>query len=296
MKFKKIGAIDIGSNAMRLLITQVRETEGETFFKKVLLTRLPVRLGQEAFIEQELSKETIAKFLQGMKAYKYLLKVHGVEVFRACATSAMREAKNGSDVVRQAMDKTGIPIEIIDGREEAELIFNGHFKDKLDPDSNYVYIDVGGGSTEITILSEERIIAAKSFKVGTIRLLNNLVKESQWKEMKTWVKQKTKHLDHVEAIGSGGNINKLYKLSEKSYPRPMLYQELKLLKNDLTSLSFEDRISKYNVNPDRADVITLAGEIYFSVMKWSDASIIHVPKIGLTDGIVTDLHAKELTA
>ena len=281
---------------MRLLITQVRETEGETFFKRVSLTRLPVRLGQEAFIEQELSKETIAKFLQGMKAYKYLLKVHGVEVFRACATSAMREAKNGSDVVRQAMDKTGIPIEIIDGREEAELIFNGHFKDKLDPDSNYVYIDVGGGSTEITILSEERIIAAKSFKVGTIRLLNNLVKESQWKEMKTWVKQKTKHLNHVEAIGSGGNINKLYKLSEKSYPRPMLYQELKLLKNDLTSLSFEDRISKYNLNPDRADVITLAGEIYFSVMKWSDASIIHVPKIGLTDGIVTDLHAKELTA
>jgi exopolyphosphatase/guanosine-5'-triphosphate,3'-diphosphate pyrophosphatase len=296
LKFKKIGAIDIGSNAMRLLITQVRESEGETFFKKVSLTRLPVRLGQEAFIEQELSDQTISKFLQGMKAYKYLLQVHDVQVYRACATSAMREAKNGSDVVKKAMDKTGIPIEIIDGREEAELIFNGHFKDKLDPDSNYIYIDVGGGSTEITILSEERIIAAKSFKVGTIRLLNDLVKESHWKEMKTWVKQKTKHLDHVEAIGSGGNINKLYKLSEKSYPRPMIYQELKFLKNDLTALSFEERISKYNLNPDRADVITLAGEIYFSVMKWSDASIIHVPKIGLTDGIVTDLHAKELSA
>ncbi len=292
MKFKKIGAIDIGSNAMRLLITQVREKDGETFFKKVSLTRLPVRLGQEAFIKQELSKETISTFIQGMKAYKYLLKVHGVELFRACATSAMRDAKNGADVVKQAMDKTGIPIEIIDGREEAELIFNGHFKDKLDPDSNYVYIDVGGGSTEITILSEERIIAAKSFKVGTIRLLNDLVNESQWKEMKAWVKQKTKHLNHAEAIGSGGNINKLYKLSDKTYPRPMLYQELKLLKNDLSSMSFEDRINKYNLNPDRADVITLAGEIYFSVMKWSDVSIIHVPKIGLTDGIVTYLHAQ----
>jgi len=291
VKLKKFGAIDIGSNAMRLLISQVRETEEEIFYKKVGLVRLPIRLGQEAFLKKEISEETIERFINGMKAYQYLLKVHEVESFRACATSAMREAKNGESVVDQILEETGIPIEIIDGKHEAELIFNGHFKDRLEPESNYIYVDVGGGSTEITILSDEKIVDAKSFKVGTIRLLNDLVSEAEWKRMKSWVKRKTKELDHVEMIGSGGNINKLYKLTDKSYPRPLLYHELKALKSDLSGLTYEQRISKYNLNPDRADVIVLAAEIYYSVMKWSDASILHVPKIGLTDGIVTQLYS-----
>jgi exopolyphosphatase/guanosine-5'-triphosphate,3'-diphosphate pyrophosphatase len=291
VKLKKFGAIDIGSNAMRLLISQVRETEEEIFYKKVGLVRLPIRLGQEAFLKKEISEETVERFINGMKAYQYLLKVHEVESFRACATSAMREAKNGELVVNHILTHTGIPIEIIDGKHEAELIFNGHFKDRLEPDSNYFYVDVGGGSTEITILSDEKIVDAKSFKVGTIRLLNDLVSEAEWKRMKSWVKRKTKELDHVEMIGSGGNINKLYKLTDKSYPRPLLYHELKSLKSDLSDLTYEQRISKYNLNPDRADVIVLAAEIYYSVMKWSDASILHVPKIGLTDGIVTQLYS-----
>lgn len=292
MKLKKFGAIDIGSNAMRLLISQVREIDEDIFYKKVGLVRLPIRLGQEAFLKKEISEETIERFINGMKAYQYLLKVHQVESFRACATSAMREAINGEKVVRQILDETGIDIEIIDGKHEAELIFNGHFKDRLEPDSNYIYVDVGGGSTEITILSDEKIVDAKSFKVGTIRLLNDLVSEAEWKKMKSWIKQKTKELDHLEMIGSGGNINKLYKLTNKTYPRPLLYHELKALKTELSDLTFEQRISKFNLNPDRADVIVLAAEIYYSVMKWSDASILHVPKIGLTDGIVNQLYTE----
>ena len=289
MKLKKFGAIDIGSNAMRLLISQVREVNDEVVYKKVALIRLPIRLGQEAFLGKQISSETTERFINGMQAYQYLLKVHGVEKYRACATSAMREAKNGQKLVKRVLEETKIPIEIIDGKHEAELIFNGHFKDRLEPESNYIYVDVGGGSTEITILADEKIIAAESFKIGTIRLLNDLVSESEWKRMKSWVKEKTKSLDHVEMIGSGGNINKLYKLTDKAYPRPLLYHELKSLKNELSNLSYEDRMNKYNLNPDRADVIVLAAEIYFSIMKWSDASILHVPKIGLTDGIVTQL-------
>lgn len=294
MKLQKFGAIDIGSNAMRLLIAQVLEDEDGVNFKKVSLVRLPIRLGQEAFTDKKISDDTYTRFIQGMMAYKYLLEVHQVVAFKACATSAMREAKNGKKIVDEIKDKTGIDVEIIDGKVEAEYIFNGHFHDQLDNDSNYIYVDVGGGSTEVTILSNGQIKSSKSFKIGTIRLLNEMVTDTDWAKMKAWIKTQTKALDHVEMIGSGGNINKLYKLAGKTTPRPMLYHELKQIKNELSTLSFEQRMKKYKLNPDRSDVIVLAGEIYFSAMKWSDASIIHVPKIGLTDGIVMDLYQKHI--
>ena len=279
---------------MRLLISQVLEDTDGISFKKVSLIRLPIRLGQEAFTDKKITEETYTRFIQGMLAYKYLLEVHDVVAFKACATSAMREAKNGKKIVDEIKEKTNINIEIIDGKEEAEYIFNGHFHDQLDSDSNYIYVDVGGGSTEVTILSNGMIKASKSFKIGSIRLLNEMVTDTDWAKMKSWIKSQTKTLDHVEMIGSGGNINKLYKLAGKSSPRPMLYHELKQIKMELESLSYEQRMKKYKLNPDRADVIVLAGDIYFSAMKWSDASIIHVPKIGLTDGIIMDLYKKQV--
>ena len=292
MNYKKLAAIDIGSNAMRLLISLIIEEGNEVDFKKTALVRLPIRLGQEAFTNKNISEDTIQRFLDGMQAFKYLMKVHGVVEYRACATSAMREAENGLSVVDMIKDQTDIDIEIIDGQLEAKIIFEAHFKDKMDPDANFIYVDVGGGSTEITILSKGEIQDTKSFKVGTIRLLNETVDENEWKRMKAWVKESTNSLHHVEMIGSGGNINKIYKLLNKEYPRPMLYHELKIMKQALSRMSFEERMRNYRLNPDRADVIVPASEIYFNVMKWSDCSILHVPKIGLSDGIIQGIYNK----
>ncbi|NEQ49939.1 MAG: exopolyphosphatase [Leptolyngbya sp. SIO3F4] len=275
---------------MRLLIVNVLEDGADVRFKKVALIRLPVRLGQEVFAKRTISSETRERFLEGMRAFYYLLRVHGVTHFRAFATSAMREAKNSQELVDQVQDLTGIEIGVIDGKTEANIIFSGHFQEQLEPDSNYVYVDVGGGSTEITILHQGDVQASRSFRLGTLRMLNGMAQEDEWKQMKTWIKTQTGGLDHVEMIGSGGNINKLYKLSDKKYPRPLLYHELKAIKNQLAALTFEARIKQYGLNPDRADVIVPAAEIYFSVMKWSDCSILHVPKIGLADGVIMELY------
>lgn len=286
MIYKKLAAIDIGSNAIRLLICGVIGNPKNHNYKKVALIRLPIRMGKEAFVEGKISDETQERFLDGMKAYSYLMKVHNVESFKACATSAMREAKNGRAIAERVREETGIDIEIIDGKREAEIIFNGHFKENIDEDSNYVYVDVGGGSTEISILSNNEIYDSKSFNLGTLRLLNGLSKDADWKEMKSWIKEKTSHLNHVEMIGSGGNINKIYKLTDKKYPRPLLYHELKITRQSLSKMSYEERMQNLKLNPDRADVIVPASDIYFNAMKWSDSSIMHVPKIGLADGMI----------
>lgn len=290
MNYKKLAAIDIGSNAMRLLISLVIEEGKEVDFKKTALIRLPIRLGQEAFTDKKISEQTIERFMDGMQAFKYLMRVHEVVGYRACATSAMREAENGNSVVEMIREKAGIDVEIIDGDLEAQIIFNAHFKDKMDPESNYIYVDVGGGSTELTILSKGEIKNKHSFKVGTIRSLNGTVDDAEWRKLKSWVKESTGSLDHLEMIGSGGNINKIYKLLNKEYPRPLLYHELKIMKQALSRMSFEERMKNYRLNPDRADVILPASEIYFNVMKWSDCSIMHVPKIGLSDGIIQGLY------
>lgn len=292
LNIKKYAAIDIGSNAMRLLICMVVEDSERTDFKKVSLVRLPIRLGQEAFTSHSLLKETIVKFLDGMKAFKIIMDIHGIADYMAVATSAMREAENGEKVVKKIKESTGIDINIIDGKLEAEIIFKAHFRNSSYLDCNYVYVDVGGGSTEITILSGPTILASKSFKIGTIRMMNDMVSKEKWKEMKDWVKIQTAPLEHIEMIGSGGNINKIYKLMEAEYPQPVLYHEFKAMRQTLTKMSYDQRIKTFQLNPDRADVIVPAAEIYYSVMKWADSSILHVPKIGLTDGIVQLLHEK----
>jgi len=292
LKITKYAAIDIGSNAMRLLIEMVVD-DGETVdFNKVSLVRLPIRLGADSFVGHKLGKETIQKFVNGMNAFKLIMEIYGVKDYMAAATSAMREAKNGHKVAEQIFEETGIDIQIIDGKTEADIIFKAHFRSDHIQDHNYIYVDVGGGSTEITVLSGQKIIASQSFKNGTIRLLNQRVPDETWMKMERWVRKETKHLEHVEMIGSGGSINKIYKLMNAVYPKPILYHEFLEMKKKLSAMTYDQRIKIFKLNPDRADVIVPAFEIYYSVMKWADCSILHVPKIGLSDGIIQLLYEK----
>ena len=291
----KFAAIDIGSNAMRLLITNiVEQPDVATQFNKSALIRVPIRLGQDAFTVGEISEENIDRMIDAMKAFKLLMKVYKVEKYKACATSAMREAYNGNEVVDIILEKSEIEIEIIDGKKEAAIIASSDLHNFIKTDQTYLYVDVGGGSTEITILSKHKIIAAKSFKIGTIRLLNDMVTKECWQEMKDWVKSQTYHLEHVEMIGSGGNINKIAKLIKGETPQPILYYEFKAMRQTLMNMSYDQRIKTFQLNPDRADVIVPASKIYYSVMKWADSSILHVPRIGLSDGIVQLLHERYL--
>jgi exopolyphosphatase/guanosine-5'-triphosphate,3'-diphosphate pyrophosphatase len=224
-----------------------------------------------------------------MMAYKYLMKSHQIQGYRACATSAMRESKNGREVAKLIKEKTGIKIDIIEGKEEARIIHTAHFKDKLDPSKNFIYIDVGGGSTEITLFSKGKVIDTQSFNIGTIRLLNNMVSKEEWNNLKKWIKHQTIDIDDLETIGSGGNINKLYKLSKVSYPKPLKHGELVQIHNLISDMSIDERIKSLKLNPDRADVIIPASTIFVNVMKWAKSKTIHVPKIGLADGLIMDL-------
>ncbi len=279
---------------MRLLVCNVIEEDEIPTFKKVALVRLPIRLGQDVFIDHEISEANKQRFIDGMKAYKYLMNVHQVEGYKACATSAMRESENGVEIANLIKEKTGISIDIIDGEEEARIIQSAHFKDKLSPKKNYIYIDVGGGSTEITLFSNGRVVDSKSFKIGTIRLLNDMVNEKVWDDLKHWVKEKTINLPELETIGSGGNINKIYKLSKKSYPKPLKYGELKQIHNLLSEMTVDERIKSLKLNTDRADVIVPASSIFVSTMKWAESKVLHVPKIGLADGLVMELYDQQL--
>ncbi len=274
---------------MRLLICGVYDKGKNNSIKKVSLTRLPVRLGEEAFLEGTVSTATQKRFLKAMETYRNILDVYGIENYRACATSALREAANGQNIVDHVKKQTGISIEIISGDQEAEYIFGGHFRDNTVTNQHYAYVDIGGGSTEISILKGSDVRESASFQVGTLRLLNQSVPKSVLREMKKWVEEKTAKLKHVEMVGSGGNVNKIYKLSGTGYPNPMLYGDLKKMRNKLSKLSVEERMLKYKLNPDRADVIVPAANICHKVMKWSDAGILHVPKIGLSDGIIIDM-------
>lgn len=289
LDIRKFAAIDIGSNAIRLLVSNVISDGTSESYKKVALVRLPIRLGQEAFTQQEFSPTTIDRFVDGMRAYKYLMKAHQVIGYRACATSAMREAANGAEVARLVAEQTGIKIDIIDGKDEARIIHSAHFKDKLDPTKNFIYIDVGGGSTEITLFSNGKVQDSQSFNVGTIRLLNNMVSKDEWNRLKKWIKHETIDLEDLETIGSGGNINKLYKLSKVNYPKPLKYGELVQIHNLISDMSIDERIKSLKLNPDRADVIIPASTIFVNAMKWAKTKTIHVPKIGLADGLIMEL-------
>jgi len=292
MIIKKYAAIDIGSNAVRLLIANVIEEEGkEPKFKKSSLVRVPIRLGQDSFTTGIISEDNITKMKDTMYAFRLLMKSNNVIKYMACATSALREAKNGQELVNIVKESSAINIEIIDGKKEAAIIASTDLKTFIDQNSNYLYVDVGGGSTELTIFSSGRIINSKSFKVGTVRLINKSVDELiNWDDIKEWIKSNTKGLDKVMMIGSGGNINKIHRLSGKTADKPLSYIFLNAQYHFFNAMSYSDRITEIGLNPDRADVIIPALRIYLNSMKWAGAKKMYVPKIGLSDGMVKTLY------
>ena len=288
---KKYAANDIGSNAVRLLIMNVVEQEGrETQFNKSELIRVPIRLGQESFAIGEISHVTIDRMVDAFKAFKLLMKVYNVEKYKACATSAMREALNSKEVVEIIRDKCEIDIDIIDGKQEAAIIASSDLDGFFKPHQTYLFVDVGGGSTEFSLFVDGAMIVSKSFKIGTVRILNNMVSDLIWDEIENWIKANTIDYDNVILIGSGGNINKLFKLSGKLQDKPLSFFYLNSQYQYLNSLTYDQRISELGLNTDRADVIIPATKIYLNAMKWSRSRQLFVPKIGLADGIVKAMY------
>ena len=297
LEIKKYAAIDIGSNAIRLLISNVIvEKDKEPQFRKSSLVRVPIRLGADTFVSGEITHTNIQRMIDAMEAFKLLMNINNVEKYKACATSAMREAINGKEVAKEIFKKTGVEIDIIGGKKEAAIISSTDLNELIEGDSSYLYVDVGGGSTEFTIFSKGRIINSKSFKIGTVRLINNSKSENKiiYKDVQKWVEENTKNLKKLSLIGSGGNINKLFKMSGRTIGKPISYIYLNAQYQFLKNMSFNDRVSELSLNPDRADVIIPATKIYLSAMKWSGARKIFVPKIGLADGIIKGLHHNKL--
>jgi len=291
LTIKKYAAIDVGSNAMRLLISNIVEESGKpTQFSKSSLVRVPIRLGQDAFTVGEITEENIERMIDAMKAFKLLMKVHRVEKYMAFATSAMREAYNGKEVVELIKKKADIKIEIIDGKKEAAIIASTDLKFLLKTEDTYLYVDVGGGSTEFSLFDNGKMVVSKSFKVGTVRLLNNMVNDVVWQEIEKWIKTNTQEYDQVTMIGSGGNINKLFKMSGKPQEKPLSYMYLNAQFATLNAMTYEQRIADLGLNADRADVIIPATKIYLNAMKWSGSRNIYVPKIGLSDGIIKAMY------
>ncbi len=291
MKIKKYAAIDIGSNAIRLLIANVIITkENEPQYKKVSLVRVPIRLGRDVFTDGKISKGNQRRMIDAMKAYKLLMDVHQTERYKACATSAMRESSNGAKVVALIKKETGIEIDVINGETEAKIISSTDLSDLIDGNKSYLYVDVGGGSTEFTFFSEGKIIASKSYKMGTVRLLGKKDNKKTWKNIEKWIKKYSQKVGNIELIGSGGNINTIFKRSGNKSGKPLSYIYLNAHYKFLKSMTYEERISELSLNPDRSDVIIPATKIYLSAMKWSGARKVHVPKIGLADGIIKSLY------
>ena len=285
-------AIDIGSNAVRLLIKEIKEEQGKAHFSKVLMLRVPLRLGFDVFDIGKISEKKEKNMIRLMKAFRHLMKIYDVKHCRACATSAMRDAKNGMDIIKQIEKKTGVHIDIIDGQEEAKIIYNNHVEHMEDQKGNYMYVDVGGGSTEINLLSEGQLVCSRSYNIGTVRMLNNAVKDSEWERLKNDLAELAKSYPQTNIIGSGGNINKLYRLADKKNKKKMTMQVsvLQELHTRLKALSLEERMEQFGMKPDRADVIIPAGEIFLTIANIIGASYIPVPVIGLSDGIIDELY------
>ena len=287
----KIAAIDIGSNAARLLISEVTEPKkGKPQFTKLNLLRIPLRLGMDVFTKGEIGKERERMIIDSMGVFSGLMKIYKVEHFRACATSAMRDAKNGQEIIKQVKKSSGIDIEIITGDEEAGLVFENHVADGLDKNSAYLYIDVGGGSTELMFYENGKMQYEKSINIGTIRLLNGLVKDDLWKELKEDIRKNINSKKPIMAIGSGGNINKIFSMSKTKDGKPMSSAYLKKSYKELNELTVAERMSKFNLREDRADVLVPALEIYNNVMAWSDIDQIFVPKISVADGLIHSIY------
>lgn len=295
LNIEKYGAVDIGSNAIRLLVATVVEQEGkDTLFKKTSLVRVPIRLGADVFLDGKISESNAKRMIDAMMAFKLLMKTHGIKRYRACATSAMREASNGQEIAEQIEKASGLFIHIIDGNDEAAIIASTDLKNLIEDDKVFLYVDVGGGSTELTLFANGKNVAADSFKLGTVRLLEGRVDESLWDKMEAWIKKETKGYKKISLIGSGGNINTIFKKSGKKLGKPLSYLYLSTYYERLNSLTFDERITELDMNPDRADVVIPATRIYLSAMKWSRAKNIFVPKIGLSDGIIKSLYNEKI--
>lgn len=283
-------AIDIGSNAMRLLFCRVYEVAGKPHFSKEELIRMPIRLGEDVFTKGKISEQKEERLITSLRGFHELIKAYDVTAFRAVATSAMRDASNGEEIIARAKKESGISVEIIDGKLEAALVFSNHIEELLNPKFAYLYIDVGGGSTELTLYFNQKVIAAKSFNIGTVRMLLNKDDKEEWEEMKAWLKRSTVGIHPLNAIGSGGNINKIFKMANKKETKHLSYDKLKGQYEMLCSYTYEERIERLGLKPDRADVIVPAAKIFLTVMKTADIDKIYVPQIGLSDGIIHDLY------
>lgn len=287
-------AIDIGSNAVRLLIKRIEIAENsQPHFTKMLLLRVPLRLGFDVFSKEKISEQKEKNMIRLMKSYRHLMKIYNVNKYRACATSAMRDAQNGMSIIKRIEKKTGIRIEIIDGQEEAKMIYNNHIEYMEDRHGNYMYVDVGGGSTEINLLSQGQLVCSRSYNIGTVRMLSNAVKPREWERLREDMAELALSYPGTNIIGSGGNINKLYRLAEKKDKKQLRMQVtvLRSLYDDLQNLSVEERIEKYNLKADRADVIVPAGNIFLTIADIIGANYIYVPVIGLSDGIIDSIYA-----
>jgi len=277
---------------VRLLIADIIENSASVSFKKNTLIRVPLRLGDDAFLNQHISDKKCESLVKSMVAFRNLMDVYKVQDYLAFATSAMREAKNGLEVVEKIKQEANIDLEIVQGQKEAKIIYASHIEDNIDKTKNYLYIDVGGGSTELSLFADGDLLASRSFNIGTIRMLDNQDKEETWNEMREFVRDNTRAFKGISGIGTGGNINKLYRLSEEKNGAPMGFAKLKSLYNYLNSFSLKDRINVLGLNQDRADVIIPACEIYITVMKWANIKNIYVPSVGMVDGIIQTLIEK----
>lgn len=286
----KFASIDIGSNAVRLLFCNVYEQGVNTIFKKAELIRVPIRLGEDAFTNQYISEAKATDLVNAMKAFRLLIDIHRPIAFRACATSAMREARNTPDIIKRIKVEAQIDVELIDGSTEANLIYMNHIAEHLDRNNSYLYIDVGGGSTELTLFSRNRHVFSRSFNIGTVRMLNQQIDKNLWSHFKEWIKINTADYHPLIAIGSGGNINKLHKLAKLKDNKPLSFEKLNEIFNELNVLTYQERIENFGLKPDRADVIIPASKIFLSVMKNAQIDKIFVPEIGLSDGIVHQLY------
>lgn len=296
MNIEAYAAIDIGSNAVRLLVYHIYpDSKGKPQFKKYALTRVPVRLGDEVFANGVISEAKITQLSHALTAFYHLIAVHNVKAFRACATSAMREAQNAAEVIRKVREASGINIEVIEGSVEADLIFNAYWADNLKSDQAYLYIDVGGGSTEITLFYNGEKLYSESFPVGTVRWLQNKVPPGTMDKIKKTCQELAKIYPKITGIGSGGNIIRLFKMADVREGKSLKRRKLNEIYNLLKGMSYEQRIVELGLNPDRADVIVPASEIFLSVCKKAHIKEIYVPKVGLSDGIIRDLYAKRET-
>ncbi|MBC7553022.1 MAG: exopolyphosphatase [Taibaiella sp.] len=290
-----LAAIDIGSNAARLLVTETSPyKDGTVDFTKLNLLRIPLRLGFDVFDNGFVSDEKKGKLLDTLRAYRLLMNIYNVEAYKACATSAMRDAANGPEIRKEILAETGFEIKIISGLEEAGILYETHIADNMGDDRSFIYIDVGGGSTEVTLYAQGQTIFKESFNIGTIRLLHNSVTDEQWERLKWFIKTHTKDHQPLTAIGTGGNINKIFSISKRKEGKPLTLELLKDYHKEMSISTVEERKHLYHLRDDRADVIVPALQIYISIMRWAQAAEIYVPKIGLADGLVKMLYEERM--